>query len=97
MDRLATYPSDSLVYPAHEYTESNFKFLSSVDPEICGERYKFIQTIRAEGQPTVPSTISEEMEFNLFMHCRNEKLMKLLGCSTPAETMEKLRQMKNNF
>jgi hydroxyacylglutathione hydrolase len=97
MDRLATYAPESLVYPAHEYTESNFKFLSHVDPETCGERYKWIQKIRAEGLPTVPTTISEEIEFNLFMHCRRERLMKLLDCPTPVETMAKLRQMKNNF
>lgn len=97
MDRLATYAPESLVYPAHEYTESNFKFLTHVDAETCGERYKLIQKIRADGQPTVPSTIGEEIEFNLFMHCRQPRLMKLLDCATPVETIAKLRQMKNSF
>ena len=97
MDRLATYTPESLVYPAHEYTESNFKFLSHVDPETCSERYKLIQKIRADGQPTVPSSIGEEIEFNLFMQTRRDRLMKILDRPTPVEAMAKLRQMKNNF
>ena len=97
MNRLATYPTDSLVYCAHEYTESNFKFLAHIDPETCGERYQHIQQLRSQGIETVPSSIEEELKYNLFMQCQSSKLQKLLECSDAVETMAKLRTLKNNF
>ena len=97
MDRLSALPPESLVYCAHEYTESNYKFLAHVDPATCSARYVGIQNTRASGLPTVPTTIHDEIESNLFMHCRTQRLQEKLGTSSAEETMAKLRQMKNDF
>ena len=37
------------------------------------------------------------MNNNLFMRCRDIDLQNLLGTSDPVDTMNKLRDMKNNF
>lgn len=97
MDRFATLPSHTQVCCAHEYTEGNFKFLASVDPETCGKKYEDIVAKRKEGLPTVPSTIEQELKYNLFMNCRDERLRGILSVHSAEEAMQKLRTAKNNF
>lgn len=98
MDRFSSLPDSTAVYCAHEYTESNFKFLASVYPEICSEKYEFVKSLRAQGLPTVPSTIAEEKRTNLFMRCHDSSLQLLLKTNnSPTLTMARLRKLKNEF
>lgn len=98
MDRLSQYPDDSIVCCAHEYTEANFKFLASIDPDKCLQRYQEIQMMRKQGFFTVPSTVQHEKQYNLFMHCHDDELQKKIHTfPSPVETMAKLREMKNDF
>lgn len=98
MDRLTTLPRDTLVFCAHEYTESNFKFLANVDPDTCGAKYLEIKEVREKGGFTVPSTIGDELQTNLFMQCRTERVQQLLDCAgSPVDTMGALRSQKNSF
>jgi len=99
MDQLSTLPQTTKVFCAHEYTESNLKFLSSVDPVLCNSIYEEVKMKRSDGVPTIPSTIGKELNYNLFMKCREERVQLLInkaGCS-PIEAMASLRTMKNNF
>ncbi len=97
MNRLSQYPDHSLVYCAHEYTESNYKFLNFIDPSLCGNRYNDIKAMRMNNEPTVPSTIGQEKETNLFMKCNEARVQKLLHCTDAEDTMTTLRRMKNEF
>jgi len=98
MDRFAALPSDCLVYPAHEYTESNLKFLASVDPEGSETVYADVRERRARGVFTVPTTIGAELTYNLFIKTREERVQTLVGTPGDAEAcMNKLRAMKNTF
>lgn len=100
MDRFATLPPSTLVYPAHEYTESNLKFLASVDAELCAPVYDQVQATRRAGKPTIPTTIGAELCYNLFMKARDPRVQALLGVKgggedAAVETITKLREMKN--
>jgi hydroxyacylglutathione hydrolase len=99
MDKFAQLTPETVVCCAHEYTESNFRFLNSVDESRVGQRYQEIQQIRQSGEPTVPSTIAEEMQYNLFMNCRDASVQRaVIGKEGSAvDTMARLREMKNNF
>lgn len=97
MDLIATLPETSQVFCAHEYTESNYKFLNSIAPEKVEEKYEGIRGMRRSGTPTVPSTIAEEIRFNLFMQCHDSQLQERLGASSAEDAMRMLREMKNNF
>lgn len=97
MNKFSTLPVNTQVYCAHEYTESNFKFLSSVDPAKCLQRYEQIREMRSKSQATVPSTIGHELEFNLFMHCNDKSLQAMLQVDNAVDAMAQLRNMKNNF
>ena len=98
MDRFAQLPADTLVYPAHEYTESNLKFLASVDPVGSGAVYAQVKEKRSRGLVTVPTTIGAELGYNLFIKTREERVQALVGTTgDPEATMNKLRSMKNSF
>lgn len=105
MDKFATLPPSTLVCCAHEYTAPNFRFLVSVDASRCQPKYHEIQELRAADEPTVPSTIGEELKYNLFMNCRDQSVqLAVLGPDATfgteeaaVETMGRLREMKNAF
>jgi hydroxyacylglutathione hydrolase len=69
--RLANLPGETQIYCAHEYTIANLRFAREVEPhnDILENRLKAAQRIRAEGRPTVPSTINEELQTNPFLRC----------------------------
>lgn len=97
MDQYRELSGDTLVCCAHEYTEANFKYLASVDPELIQTKYQEVRDKRANGEFTVPSTIGEEMKWNLFMKCRESRVQDLMGSDNPEIVMKLLREGKNNF
>lgn len=92
---LAALPDDTVVFPGHEYTKSNVKFLVKVapnDPEV-----QRLQKHAEENQETQgKSTIGDEKKWNLFMRTSGEDMKKATGKSEPADVMGALREMKNN-
>jgi hydroxyacylglutathione hydrolase len=73
MRRLAKLPPDTLVYCAHEYTLANGRFAVTVEPDnrALAERMAEVETLRARGEPTVPTTIALELATNPFMRARS--------------------------
>lgn len=97
MNTIATLPANTQVFCGHEYTESNYRFLNSVDPVTCGARYAEAKALRAAGRSTVPSTIADEMQSNLFMKCNEPAVQALVGAGSAEEAMRLLRESKNSF
>lgn len=62
-------PDETLVYCGHEYTASNARFALSVSPDnkTLQHRAEEVSRLRAEGRPTVPSTLGSERECNPFL------------------------------
>ena len=50
-------------------------------------------------KPTIPSTLEDELECNIFLRADNLEIQKQLGInsSDPIETFTKLRELKDNF
>ena len=69
MQRLATLDDATRVYCAHEYTLSNARFAVTVDPDnrALADRLAAVETARAAGEPTVPTTIGAERATNPFL------------------------------
>jgi hydroxyacylglutathione hydrolase len=67
--KLAALPSGTKVCCGHEYTESNARFALSVDPDNSALRARAEEAHRQRtaGRPTVPSTISGELDANPFL------------------------------
>lgn len=67
--RLATLPPDTQVYCAHEYTQSCLRFAKTVEPDnaTIDTRIAAVAAQRAAGQPSVPSSLAEELATNPFL------------------------------
>jgi len=96
MEKAKTLPPDTKLFCGHEYTEANFRWATQVDSENIPmkQKYEKVVEMRQQGKPTVPSSVQEEMETNIFM--RAPLLTGLLGVGNPVEAMHALREMKNS-
>jgi hydroxyacylglutathione hydrolase len=67
--RLGVLPAEMRVYCGHEYTENNLRFALSVDPDHLPTRTEAARVAeqRKRGEPTVPSSIAEELVTNPFL------------------------------
>jgi len=73
LQRLAALPGETRVYCGHEYTLANGKFALSVEPDNQAliERMAEVETMRARGEVTLPTTIALERATNPFMRARS--------------------------
>ncbi|QDL54868.1 hydroxyacylglutathione hydrolase [Rhodoferax aquaticus] len=71
LTQLAALPDDTVVCCTHEYTLSNLKFALEVEPQnISLQQYQHhCKELRAQGLPTLPSTIALEKCINPFLRC----------------------------
>jgi hydroxyacylglutathione hydrolase len=62
-------PDDTVLYCAHEYTASNARFALAVEPDNAAlqARVAEVTALRAQGRPTVPSTLAQEKATNPFL------------------------------
>lgn len=67
--RFAALPADTRVYCTHEYTLSNLAFARAAEPSNpARDAYQQrCETLRARGEPTLPSTIGLERDINPFL------------------------------
>jgi hydroxyacylglutathione hydrolase len=104
LGKLAALPAATRVCCAHEYTLSNLRFAAAVEPgnaalqsytETCQRR-------RAQGLPTLPSTLDTERRINPFLRCQEAEVSQTAmrrGCSSrdPVDVFATLRTWKNAF
>ena len=66
--KLMALPDPTLVYCAHEYTQSNGRFALTVEPDNAAlvARMMQVDAARAKGEPTIPTTIGLERATNPF-------------------------------
>jgi hydroxyacylglutathione hydrolase len=67
--KLKALPPDTLVCCGHEYTESNARFALHVDPDNAHLQAMSAaaSALRAQGKPTVPSRLGDEVKANPFL------------------------------
>lgn len=103
--RLAALPADTQVYCAHEYTLANLRFAAAVEPGNAAivARTEDTAALRAEGRPSVPSTLAIELATNPFLRWNAPEVVaaatRRLG-RTPADAGEvfaAIRDWKNHF
>jgi len=85
--KLKELPQNTKVYCGHEYTMQNSRFCIAHDKSNENLRAKInnIEIKLKDGLPTIPSTIKDELECNIFLRSNN------------VENFSKLRDLKDNF
>jgi hydroxyacylglutathione hydrolase len=85
--KLKKLPQNTKVFCGHEYTKQNSKFCIIHDANNQNLKTKIndIEIKLKNNLPTIPSTIKDELECNIFFRSNN------------VETFSKLRDLKDNF
>jgi hydroxyacylglutathione hydrolase len=104
LDRLAALPGNTQVCCAHEYTLSNLRFALAVEPRNADllAYHARCQHLRAQGQPTLPSSMAQELAINPFMRSRQADVVQAVMQRSPQALDEvavfaQLREWKNQF
>jgi hydroxyacylglutathione hydrolase len=87
LSKLAALDPRTRVYCGHEYTEANLRFAAHVEPSnaaIAAARSK-VAALRADGRPSVPATIGDELSYNPFMRVTSPEIRTTLGIDAGAD------------
>jgi len=87
LNKIKSLPEETKIYCGHEYTLNNSKFCIVHDPKNLNLKKK-IENIKKQIEndlPTIPSTIKDELECNIFLRAND------------LESFSKLRDLKDNF
>ena len=99
--KLKCLPDDTFVYCGHEYTLSNAKFSTHIDPNnsLLKKAYIDINSQRKKGLPTIPFLLGKEKKINPFLRADEDFFSNTLGLKTnnPSETFKEIRIQKDNF
>ena len=87
LNKLKKLPPDTKIYCGHEYTLQNSLFCSKYDKNNKNLRKKILEIKHKvkKNLPTIPSTLKEELAYNIFLRAKNLK------------DFSKLRDLKDNF
>ncbi|MBK6687247.1 MAG: hydroxyacylglutathione hydrolase [Deltaproteobacteria bacterium] len=99
-------PDDTLIYCGHEYTENNLRFAASLEPNnpAIHAAARRAAKLRAEGRPTIPTTLGEERSYNPFLRVRSPELLASVQrahpgveVTDPVAVLGVVRAMKDHF
>ena len=87
LNKIKELPLNTKIFCGHEYTLQNSKFCLTHDENNKNLKKKILEIKKKinNNLPTIPSTIKEELECNIFLRSDNLK------------TFSKLRDLKDNF
>ena len=87
LNKIKAMPLDTQIYCGHEYTLNNSKFCIKHDSENLNLKKKIqnIQIKLKNSLPTIPSTLKDENECNIFLRAKD------------VESFSKLRDLKDIF
>ena len=84
---IKSFPLDTKIYCGHEYTLNNSNFCINYDKENSAlkDKIKLIKNKLDNNLPTIPTTIKEELECNIFLKSKDLR------------SFSKLRDLKDKF
>jgi hydroxyacylglutathione hydrolase len=99
--KLASLPDDTLVYCGHDYTQENYEFALTIEPDNEAVKQRFqgiIETVRTGGL-TVPSVIFQEKATNIFLRSDTEEVKTALNMPRAGivDVFAELRRRKDVF
>jgi hydroxyacylglutathione hydrolase len=99
--KLRALPSDTIVYFGHEYTLSNARFALTIDPDNAALKVRVdaIETLRAEGRPTAPTLLVDEIATNPFLRADDPAIRAHLGMEDAEDwqVFAEIRARKDRF
>ncbi len=101
LNKLKNLPNETKIYCGHEYTKTNSEFCIKFDTKnsLLKDKLKIIDEKIRKNLPTIPTTIANEKETNIFLRCDDQELKKALNMAyfSDEDIFSKLRGLKDNF
>jgi hydroxyacylglutathione hydrolase len=102
LSKLAALDPKTQVYCGHEYTESNLRFALHVEPSNAAATRALARAVDLgkEGQPTVGTTIADELSYNPFLRVKSAEIRKTLDIpsdASEADAFGAIRRAKDTF
>ena len=101
LNKIKNLPPDTKIYCGHEYTKTNLNFCLTYDPANTLLKKKQVEVLKKlnSNQPTIPSTLGQEIETNIFLRCNDPEIKHAIGLkdSSELEVFSKLRDLKDTF
>ena len=84
LQKLAALPDDTLIYPGHDYTEENYEFALTIEPDnqLVKKTLQEVRDRQKLGKPTVPSNIGHERTTNIFLRADDPEIKSVLSMPT---------------
>lgn len=101
LQKIKALPAATRIYCAHEYTQANGRFALTVEPgnQALQQRVNEVRELRSRNQPTVPSTLQQELDTNPFLREDSLELQRHINREgkTPIEVFTEVRRLKDHF
>ena len=101
LDKIKNLPGDTKVYCGHEYTKNNLGFCLKFNPNnnYLKDKEKALEAKIKNGEPTIPSTVKDEIQTNIFFRYDDLDVKDTLNLKNASdlEIFTKLRDLKDNF
>ena len=105
LTKLRHLPPATRVFCGHEYTAANLRFALTVEPanRPALEYQARVDRVRAQGDPTLPSTLELELQVNPFLRCEEPAVVRAAeahagrALEEPAAVFGVLRAWKDQF
>lgn len=81
LSKLAALPPETAVYCGHEYTGANCRFALTIEPENQALQARAVDVAEndANGRPSLPTTIGQELATNPFLRASSPEIQSRLG------------------
>jgi hydroxyacylglutathione hydrolase len=101
LSKLAALPPETEIYCGHDYTVANARFALTIEPDngALRERAAEATRLRAEGKPTLPTTIGRELAANPFLRSTQASVKAAVGMKNAKDSavFAALRHRKDTF
>jgi hydroxyacylglutathione hydrolase len=101
LNKIKKLPKNTNIYCGHEYTYKNAEFCMKYDEGNINLRNKFekIKKLRSRNLPSLPTTLADELDSNIFLRCDQKDLKIKLNMVNreDLEVFKKIRDLKDTF
>ena len=101
LEKIKGLSKNTMIYCGHEYTNNNGRFCISIDKDNkkLKDRIQDVKNKMEKKLPTLPVTLNDELETNIFLRCDDKRIKNNLNMSNSSEleVFKKLRNLKDKF
>jgi len=101
LNKIKKFPKNTKIYCGHEYTYKNAEFCMKYDSNNIDlkKKIEIIKKIRSNNLPTIPTTLEDELNSNIFLRCDQNDLKIKLNMKNQEDykVFRKVRDLKDVF